>query len=71
MYAMQDITASYNWDNVVTKILPVGKDGIMLNALDETQDIYLYSDIIYVYMDQIWLINTRVNNWELWDLRLY
>lgn len=44
---LQDITASYNWDNVVTKILPVGKDGILLNALDETQDIYLYSDIQY------------------------
>lgn len=44
---LQDITASYNWDNVVTKILPVGKDGILLNALDETQDVYLYSDIQY------------------------
>ncbi len=44
---LQDITASYNWDNVVTKILPVGKDGILLNALDETQDIYLISDTQY------------------------
>lgn len=44
---LQDITASYNWDNVVTKLLPVGKDGILLNALDETQDVYLYSDTQY------------------------
>lgn len=44
---LQDITAKYNWDSVVTKLLPVGKDGIMLNALDETQDVYLYSDIQY------------------------
>ena len=44
---LKDITATYNWDGVVTKILPVGKDGIMLNALDETQDVYLYSDIQY------------------------
>ena len=44
---LQDITATYNWDNVCTKLLPVGKDGIMLNYLDETQDIYLYSDTQY------------------------
>lgn len=44
---LQDITASYNWETVVTKILPVGKDGIMLNALDQEQDVYLYSDTQY------------------------
>ena len=44
---LQDITASYNWDNVVTKLLPVGKDGILLNALDETQDIYIVGDTQY------------------------
>lgn len=44
---LQDITASYNWDSVVTKILPVGKDGILLNALDETQDIYIVGDTQY------------------------
>lgn len=27
---LKDITAEYNWDNVVTKILPVGYDGLML-----------------------------------------
>lgn len=44
---LKDITAKYNWDSVVTKILPVGKDGLLLNALDETQDVYLYSDTQY------------------------
>ena len=27
----KDITVEYNWDNVVTKLLPVGYDGIMLD----------------------------------------
>ena len=44
---LKDITASYNWDGVVTKLLPVGKDGLLLNALDDTKDIYLYSSIQY------------------------
>ena len=44
---LKDITAKYNWDSVCTKILPVGKDGLLLNALDETQDVYLYSDTQY------------------------
>lgn len=44
---LKDINASYNWDSVVTKILPVGKDGLLLNALDDTVDVYLYSDIQY------------------------
>ena len=44
---LKEIQASYNWDNVCTKLLPVGKDGILLNALDETADIYIYSDFQY------------------------
>lgn len=44
---LKDITASYNWENVVTKILPVGKDGIMLNYLDETASVYIVSDTQY------------------------
>lgn len=44
---LQDITASYNWDSVVTKLLPVGKDGILLNSYDDTQDIYVYASQIY------------------------
>lgn len=38
---LQELTASYEWANVVTKIMPVGKDGILLDEL------YLYSDIQY------------------------
>lgn len=44
---LRDITCVENWDDVVTKILPVGKDGILLNALDETADIYMYSEQTY------------------------
>lgn len=44
---LQEIVKKENWDSVVTKILPTGKDGIMLNALDETIDPYVYSEITY------------------------
>ena len=44
---LEEITCTYNWDNVVTKLLPVGTDGVLLDALDETQDIYMYSDFVY------------------------
>lgn len=35
---LKDISVEYNWDNVVTKILPVGKDGILLPELYLTSD---------------------------------
>ena len=38
---LQELTASYDWGNVCTKLLPVGKDGILLDEL------YLYSDNQY------------------------
>ena len=38
---LKELTASYDWSGVVTKIMPVGKDGILLD------EIYLYSDIQY------------------------
>ena len=38
---LKDITAQYNWDNVVTKLLPTGFDGLML------PEVYLESDITY------------------------
>ena len=38
---LAELTASYDWSNVVTKIMPVGKDGILLDEL------YIYSDIQY------------------------
>lgn len=44
---LKDIKATYNWDNVVTKLMPVGKDGILLNALDPTNDVYLESQTQY------------------------
>lgn len=38
---LKELTAEYNWDGVVTKLLPVGKDGTLLD------EIYVYSDIQY------------------------
>ena len=44
---LKDITCEENWNNVVTKLLPVGKDGILLNALDSSASIYVTSEIQY------------------------
>lgn len=44
---LKDITCEENWDNVVTQLLPVGADGILLNALDNEADIFVYSEISY------------------------
>lgn len=44
---LKDIKATYNWDNVCTKLLPVGKDGLLLNALDPTNDVYIESQVQY------------------------
>lgn len=44
---LKEITCEENWSNVVTKLLPVGKDGILLNALDSTADVYVYSGLKY------------------------
>ena len=44
---LQEITCSENWDMVVTKLLPVGNDGILLNAVDPSASIYLVSDTQY------------------------
>lgn len=38
---LQDLTASYDWSNVVTKLLPVGADGLLL------EDTYVYAPISY------------------------
>lgn len=38
---IKDITVDYNWDNVVTQMMPVGYDGIML------EDKYIYGDVSY------------------------
>lgn len=44
---LKDITCSENWNNVCTKILPVGKDGILLNALDPSANIFIESSTQY------------------------
>lgn len=44
---LKNISCETNWDNVVTKLMPVGKDGLLLNALDPTADVYVTSDIQY------------------------
>ena len=44
---LKDITCEENWDNVVTQLLPVGKDGLLLNAIDSEADIFVYSEIQY------------------------
>ena len=44
---LKEITCEENWDDVVTKLLPVGKDGILLNAIDETASLYVVSDMQY------------------------
>ena len=38
---LKDISCTENWDNVVTRLLPVGKDGLML------EDVYVFSDQQY------------------------
>ena len=38
---LKDITCTENWDNVVTKLMPVGKDGLLLDEL------YVYSEVQY------------------------
>lgn len=38
---LKDITATYNWEDVATKVLPVGKDGLLL------PDIYVYGSVEY------------------------
>lgn len=44
---LRDITCDENWDNVVTKLLPVGKDGILLNSLDQTAEVYVSAPVQY------------------------
>lgn len=44
---LKNITCETNWDNVVTKLMPVGKDGLLLNKLDDTVSVYVTSDIQY------------------------
>lgn len=44
---LKELTCEESWDNVVTKLLPVGKNGTLLNALDKNADVYVTSDVKY------------------------
>ena len=44
---LKELTSEENWDNVVTKLLPVGKDGILLNDQDSSASLYVTSSIQY------------------------
>ena len=44
---LKEITVQYNWDNVVTQLMPVGKDGLLLNAADPTVSVYMTSSNQY------------------------
>ena len=44
---LNEIACEENWDEVVTKLLPVGKDGILLNEVDPDADIYVTSETQY------------------------
>lgn len=44
---LKEITVEEDWGNVVTKLLPVGRDGILLNAVDPTASIYVVSGTQY------------------------
>lgn len=44
---LKSISCQENWDDVVTKILPVGKDGVLLNAVTPSASIYIESPTQY------------------------
>ena len=44
---LKEISAEENWDNVVTQLLPTGRDGIQLNAIEPLASIYVYSERQY------------------------
>lgn len=44
---LKDINVVYNWENVVTKLMPVGKDGLLLNAIDPNASVYVQSAVQY------------------------
>lgn len=46
---LKEITCQENWDSVVTKLLPVGRDGVLLNAVDPTASIYVVSTVDHGY----------------------
>ena len=47
---LENVERLTNWDNVVTKILPIGKDGTLLSDLDYSRSSYIISDVQYPWM---------------------
>lgn len=41
---LKELTCKYDWSSVVTKLLPVGNDGILLNDQDPSASIYVESE---------------------------
>lgn len=41
---LKELTCKYDWSSVVTKLLPVGKDGILLNDQNPSASIYVESE---------------------------
>lgn len=41
---LKELTCEYDWSSVVTKLLPVGNDGILLNDQDPSASIYVESE---------------------------
>lgn len=53
---LQDITCAENWDNVVTKLMPVGKNGLLLPdryVTSETQYVLPYTKTVSFNQDDI------------------
>lgn len=44
---LKSIEASYDWSDVCTKILPEGANGLLLNALDSSQSLYMAASTQY------------------------
>lgn len=44
---IEEITVTEDWSEVVTKLLPVGKDGVLLNAVDPSAAIYMTASVGY------------------------
>lgn len=44
---LKSIRAAYDWSGVVTKLMPVGKDGLLLNADNPDASPYVTSDVQY------------------------
>ena len=70
---LQDITCEENWDNIVTKLLPVGKDGLLLPEVyieSETQYAIPYTKTVSFSQDNVSEEDYKDENGEV-DLIAY